>query len=129
MGVPSYLIAETLNLSVAQRLVRKLCPDCKTEEPSNAENFPANYKLPYQIAKYYKPSGCNQCFHTGYKGRIAIYEVLTIDTVIIDAIKHNSLSKLFSNDENYKSLSDKAFDILAEGTTSLEEIYSILINI
>jgi type IV pilus assembly protein PilB len=129
MGVPSYLIAETLNLSVAQRLVRKLCDNCKKEADANKEDFPLNYNFPYEITKYNKPVGCNQCFHTGYKGRRAIYEVLTIDNTIAEAIKNNTITKMFSNDENYKSLSDKAFDILAEGETSLEEIYSILINV
>ncbi|WP_194100252.1 hypothetical protein [Flavobacterium circumlabens] len=55
--------------------------------------------------------------------------MLTIDSVITEAIKNNTVTKLFSNDENYKSLSEKAFDILAEGETALEEIYSILINL
>ncbi|MCO6147917.1 GspE/PulE family protein [Flavobacterium sp. NRK1] len=128
MGVPSYLIAETLNLSVAQRLVRKLCPDCKKKAGCSNEDFPKSYKIPYEIDTLYKPVGCNRCFHTGYKGRRAIYEVLNIDYNIAVAIKNNSLNKLFT-DNNHKSLSDKAFDILAEGETSLEEIYSILINI
>jgi type IV pilus assembly protein PilB len=129
MGVPSYLIAETLNLSVAQRLVRKLCKHCKKEAISNEEDFPINYKFPYKIEKYFKAQGCNKCFHTGYKGRRAIYEVVNITNPIAQAIKNNSLTELFNNDKKYKSLSDKAFDILAEGETSLEEIYSILINI
>jgi type IV pilus assembly protein PilB len=129
MGVPSYLIAETLNLSVAQRLVRKLCNDCKKEVQCHKKDFPRNFQFPYDITKYNKPVGCNKCFHTGYKGRKAIYEVLTIDDTICEAIKNNTITKLFGNDKNHKSLSDKAFDILAEGETALEEIYSILINI
>jgi type IV pilus assembly protein PilB len=129
MGVPSYLISETLNLSVAQRLVRKLCDNCKKEVDFQKEDFPFNYEFPYDLSKYYKSVGCNQCFHTGYKGRRAIYEVLPVDHKITEAIKNNTITRLYSNDDNYKSLSDKAFDILAEGETSLEEIYSILINI
>ncbi|WP_343696897.1 GspE/PulE family protein [Flavobacterium sp.] len=128
MGVPSYLIAETLNLSVAQRLVRKLC-DCKKETISNPKDFPLNFKFPFEISSYYKPVGCNKCFHTGYKGRTAIYEILNIDHTIAEAIKNNTITKLYSNDQNYKSLPEKAFEILAAGETSLEEIYSILINI
>ncbi len=129
MGVPSYLISETLNLSVAQRLVRKLCSNCKKEVECHKEDFPMNFQFPFELSKYYKPVGCNKCFHTGYKGRTAIYEVLTIDHNIAENIKNNTITKMFSNDENYKSLSDKAFDILAQGETSLEEIYSILINV
>jgi type IV pilus assembly protein PilB len=129
MGIPSYLIAETLNLSVAQRLVRKLCTDCKTEVPCKTEDFPLNFEFPYAIETYYKPVGCNKCYHTGYSGRRAIYEVLNIDFKTATAIKSNMVNELFQNNKDYKSLSDKAFDIFAEGETSLEEIYSILINI
>lgn len=129
MGVPSYLIAETLNLSVAQRLIRKLCNHCKKETVCNPKDFPLNFKFPHTLSHYYKPIGCNECFHTGYKGRTAIYEVLTIDSVVTEAIKNNTITKLFSDSENYKSLSEKAFEILVAGETSLEEIYPILINI
>lgn len=129
MGVPSYLIAETLNLSVAQRLVRKLCIHCKKEIDCDRENFPKNFQFPYDITTYYKPVGCNKCFHSGYAGRTAIYEVLTIDNKTSEAIKNNTITKLFSNDNDYESLSDKAFDLLSKGETSLEEIYSILINL
>ena len=72
--------------------------------------------------------GCNNCYHTGYQGRRAIYEVLEMDAKTIDSIKNNTLKDFYNQDESYKTLSDKAFDILAEGETSLDEIYSILIN-
>jgi type IV pilus assembly protein PilB len=129
MGVPSYLIAETLNLSVAQRLIRKLCDDCKKEIECNKKDFPNNFQFPYEISSYYKAVGCNKCYHTGYKGRTAIYEVLPIENIIVEAIKNNTISKQFNTNDNYKSLSEKAFDILSKGETALEEIYSILINI
>lgn len=129
MGVPSYLISETLNLSVAQRLVRKLCNDCKTIADCNTEDFPVNFQFPFEIKEIYKPVGCNKCFHTGYKGRTAIYEVLTIDAKVAMAIKNNNLSEITQQQDDYESLSDKAFSILARGETSLDEIYSILINI
>lgn len=129
MGVPPYLISETLNLSVAQRLIRKLCNSCKTEIPCNKNDFPNDYNFPYKIEKIYKPVGCNDCFHTGFKGRTAIYEVINVTPQIAGAIKNNNFNNYFDTDENYKSLSDKAFDVLANGETSLEEIYSILLNI
>lgn len=128
MGVPSYLIAETLNLSLAQRLVRKLCSHCKEEVPCNMDDFPLNYVLPYQIKTHYKPVGCNQCFHTGYSGRTALYEVININNTIAEKIKHNTVSKIYSDDKKYQSLGDKAFDLLANGETSLDEIYAVLIN-
>lgn len=129
MGVPSYLIAETLNLSVAQRLIRKLCNDCKKQVQCNKSDFPGNFQFPYEISNYFKAVGCNKCYHTGYKGRTAIYEILPIENTIVEAIKNNTISKQFNTNDNYKSLSEKAFDILSKGETALEEIYSILINI
>lgn len=129
MGVPSYLIAETLNLSVAQRLVRKLCDHCKTTVSFTQEDFPSGYILPYAINVYNKPVGCNQCFHSGYKGRRAIYEVLTVNQEVSESIKNNAIMEWLGNHKDHKSLSDKAFDVLAQGETSLEEIYPILINV
>jgi type IV pilus assembly protein PilB len=128
MGIPSYLIAETMNLSVAQRLIRKLCKNCKSEVDCNKSDFPSGFTFPYEIKSYYKASGCNQCYHTGYQGRRAIYEVLDMGVKTVDAIKRNALHELYKNKDNHTALPDKAFAILAEGETSLEEIYSILIN-
>lgn len=128
MGVPSYLISETLNLSVAQRLVRKLCEDCKSEISCSTDDFPHNFKFPYSVDSYFKPVGCNSCFHTGYKGRTAIYELLRIDSKVAERIKNNSLSEFSGVSSPKDSLSSKAFELLSKGETSLDEIYSILIN-
>lgn len=126
MGIPPYLIAETLNLSVAQRLVRKLCNDCKEKISFSKEIFPTGFIFPYEIDYIYKPNGCNNCYHTGYKGRTAIYELLSIDYNMAIAIKNHSSNEIINKGAK---LSDKAFEILTKGETSLEEIYSILINI
>lgn len=129
MGVPPYLIAETLNLSVAQRLVRKLCQHCKEETHFDSKDFPESFTIPYEVDKLYKPKGCNECYHTGYKGRTAIYEVIPINLPIANAIKNNTITSYFEGDENYKSLPDKAYEVLTKGETSLDEIYSILLNV
>jgi type IV pilus assembly protein PilB len=125
MGVPSYLIAETLNISVAQRLVRKLCNDCKKKQVVEKQNFPKNFIFPFEITETYKAVGCNNCYHTGYSGRQAIYEVLRITEDVVDLIKQNDLNSL---NKNYKTLSTIAFNLLSEGVTSLDEIYPILIQ-
>ena len=127
MGVPSYLLSETLNLSLAQRLVRKLC-SCKKEIPVQVSDFPFHYTLPYEIETIYKPVGCNLCYHTGYKERTAIYEIVPVDYNMALAIKNNTFDKIGSEKNSYKSLSSKAFDLLEQGVTSLDEIYSILIT-
>lgn len=129
MGIPSYLISETLNLSLAQRLVRKLCSHCKTEVTYEKEDFPVHYTLPYPIVKHYKANGCNHCYHSGYSGRTALYEVINVNHAIAEKIKNNTITKLFTNDNNHQSLADQAFDLLANGTTSLDEIYPIIITL
>jgi general secretion pathway protein E/type IV pilus assembly protein PilB len=120
MGIPPYLIAETLNISVAQRLVRKLCPHCKQSIPFVEEDFPGSFKLPYRLDKLYKAVGCNKCYHTGYSGRKAIYEILNIDFKTATLIKNNEINSIFNDKESHKSLPDSAFEILSNGETSLE---------
>lgn len=128
MGVPAFYIAETLNLSVAQRLVRKLCPNCKKETPFNEEELPRNYKLPRALSTHHMPVGCTECYYTGYKGRRAIYEIVSITDDVVNAIKNNSHNLEQNISYKYQSLADKAFNLLEEGETSLEEIYSLLIK-
>ncbi|MDR6299400.1 GspE/PulE family protein [Mesonia maritima] len=118
MGVPSFLIAETLRVSVAQRLVRKLCDYCKVKETIDVEKFKKLTALKY----HYLPVGCDRCFHTGYKGRIAIYELIPVTQKVVDIIKEGK-QKL-----NYDTLKDKAFKLIEDGITTYEEVYSILIE-
>lgn len=129
MGVPAYLLANTLNISMAQRLVRTLCSSCK-----QLEAVDHNSKLP-EIEKYsyperhYVPIGCEQCYFTGYKGRRAIYEVVPINEELTDKIRKNEYSiGNYMNENKVKNLIDSAWKLYSEGLTSLEEIYPILIN-
>ena len=126
MGVPSFLIAETINISVAQRLVRTLCNVCKSQQDFNINDFPKTFKAEKLLKTHFVAVGCDQCYHTGYKGRRAIYEILPISHDVADAIKKNTLEH--SNFIKNKRLSDKAFYLLSKGLTSLDEIYPILIN-
>ncbi|MFP9119331.1 GspE/PulE family protein [Flavobacterium sp. RNTU_13] len=128
MGVPAYLIAETLNVSLAQRLVRKLCPHCKTQTVFNANDFPVSFTIPYVPDTLYKASGCANCYYTGYKGRVAIYELFFINHEVSNHIKNNDLQEL-NKKKDYKPLAAQGFDILCAGDTSLDEVYSILLNV
>lgn len=128
MGIPPYLIAETLNLSVAQRLLRKLCNACKVEIDCNIEDFPSGFAFPYHIKTCFKASGCGSCYHTGYSGRTAIYEILPITRDVSLSIKSNAIDEI-TNNTSFITLKNKAFDILAKGESSLDEIYPILINL
>lgn len=128
MGIPPFLLAETMNVSLAQRLLRKLC-GCKKKVPFDKRKFPSTFNIPKEIKSYYEPVGCEKCHFTGYKGRRAIYELIVIDEEMAVEInkKEQNFSKILK-DRDIKTLSQKAFDLLDKGETSLSEIYPILIN-
>jgi len=127
MGVPPFLIANTLNTSVAQRLVRLLCPHCRKEKELARSAFPRHFKLPRPIEKISVPGGCEQCYYTGYRGRKAIYEVVPIDSELSECIKlMNDFPAEIYKQRNIHTLSESAFRLLENGETSVDEIYSIL---
>ncbi len=132
MGVPSFLLASTLNMSIAQRLVRKLCDACKTEEEIDASILPAPvlaYPESKNLHHHNIAVGCEQCFYTGYKGRIAIYEMIGVDHELGEAIKSKlSYTSEILSGKNIKTLGQQAVQLLKEGTTSLEEIYPLLLE-
>ncbi|HXB10125.1 MAG TPA: GspE/PulE family protein [Puia sp.] len=129
MGIPPFLLASTLNTSVAQRLVRLLCPHCKTPAAFEASLFPGKFRPYRKVESHYVPKGCPQCFNTGYKGRKAVYEVIPIDEELADAIKTSQFNISGPlKERGIRTLSENAFSLFEEGLTSLDEIYSILIN-
>lgn len=127
MGVPSFLIANTLNISVAQRLVRKLCSKCKSKQEINSANFPSNFTIPEDLKFHFEAVGCENCYHTGYVGRNAIYEILPIDDELTIMIKNNQLSiDEYLKENKIITLKENAIEILRNGVTSVEEVYSLL---
>ena len=127
MGVPPFLIASTLNCSIAQRLVRKICPYCKTEEAINRSDFPVGFKIPENLEKHFLPKGCNSCYHTGYIGRKAIYEILPITSELIEFIKTNKTNvDEYVENQKIETLKSNAIKMIKDGETSIEEVFSLL---
>ena len=127
MGIPSFLIASTLNVSVAQRLVRKLCNECKAISNISKELFPSNFKIPKDLKTHYKAVGCNSCFHTGYNGRKAIYEIIPITKTLINHIKQNDLEiDNYLSEHNIATLKSNALSLIEQGITSIDEVYALL---
>lgn len=127
MGVPPFLLANTINVSVAQRLVRKLCKTCKEEVEVNKEDYPKILDEKSIPALQFNPVGCEECHYTGYKGRVAIYEIIPIDKELALRIKENKLNiDDYICDHQIESLATRAMSLLKQGITSLEEVYSIL---
>jgi type IV pilus assembly protein PilB len=129
MGVPSFLVASTLNTSVAQRLLRILCEHCKEKKPFSEASYPRSFKPYRKVDFHYEAKGCDKCYYTGYKGRKAVYEVIPIDFELSQSIK-NSIFDISEQlkEKNIKSLAENAFDLFEKGDTSIEEIYSLLYN-
>ncbi|WMJ72537.1 GspE/PulE family protein [Cytophagaceae bacterium ABcell3] len=129
MGIPSFLVASTLNTSVAQRLVKILCNNCKSKAEFSDDLYPASFKPPKNIAFHYRPIGCSECHYTGYKGRKAVYEVITVDFVLSERIKSGTFSiSDYLKEKGIKTLGENAFELFEEGLTTVEEIYPLLIN-
>ncbi|CAD0005754.1 GspE/PulE family protein [Flavobacterium salmonis] len=128
MGIPSFLIASTLNVSVAQRLVRKLCIHCKTEEEVSKELFPTGFSIPENLKQHHVAVGCENCYHTGYSGRKAIYEILPIGSELSALIKNNQLdiNKYLEENEIF-TLKKNALSLIKNGTTSIDEVFSLLL--
>lgn len=127
MGIPSFLIASTLNISVAQRLVRKLCVHCKSEKPISKEIFPSGFEIPESLVNHFQAVGCEHCYHTGYSGRKAVYEILPIDIALSLLIKNNQLTiDDYIEDKEIYTLKKNALTLIKDGTTSIDEVFSLL---
>jgi type IV pilus assembly protein PilB len=130
MGIPAYLLANTLNTTVAQRLIRLLCPHCKKEESFDPGLFPKHFKPFQEVRTHFIATGCNACYHTGYRGRKAIYQVIPIDLELSEKIrqKESDVTEELGK-RNINSLAENAFKIFVDGDTTLEEIYPLLYNL
>ena len=126
IGVPGFLLAPTLTAIGAQRLIRQLCPECKEAyEVSSEKNLPPDIKLNAELI--YRPKGCDYCNQTGYRGRIAAYEIIAINEKLRIAI-----SKSLTYDEIKKEVREQGVMSLFQnglkkveaGVTSLEEVLS-----
>jgi len=122
MGIPAYLVADSLVVVLAQRLVRKLCPYCKTEyEITNDEFSHLGFK---SGEKTYSALGCYKCNETGYKGRTVIYELLKLDSKHKSIIARSGISEelwKYCNEKRLSSLFESCKTLVFEGITSIEE--------
>jgi general secretion pathway protein E/type IV pilus assembly protein PilB len=129
MGIPPFLVANTLSTTVAQRLVRLLCPRCKQEEKFNPKLYPKQFKPYSNVNVHFVSKGCDYCYFTGYKGRKAVYEVIPIDQDLAVEIKTgNMYIQALLEEKGVHTLAENAFNLFNKGLTSIEEIYPMLYN-
>lgn len=135
LGVPEFQIAAGLAGVLAQRLVRTLCPKCATPLP--ASEYETACKLLERQGiknlpeKLMKNVGCSQCYQSGFSGRTGIYSYIKIDheleNLICQKASVNDLAEC-ARKSGYASLGENALDLLASGTTTLDEVLPIIIS-
>ena len=128
MGIEPFMISSSLVGVIAQRLVRRLCPKCKVEyKPSGSEKEMLQNALEDEISLYL-PKGCPVCNNAGYKGRIAIYEIMSMNNEIRDMISKNvtaDVLKATAIKNGMNTLRDSCTRLVVDGITSVEELIRV----
>ena len=127
MGIEPFLITATVEAILAQRLVRKICTECRTEfEPS--DELLMELQLPIAQARQYKfyyGRGCTRCNNSGYKGRCGIYELLEVDDDIRDLITSNASVddiKNYARTQGMTTLREAGLKMIFDGITTIDEV-------
>jgi type IV pilus assembly protein PilB len=127
MGIEPFLVASSVNLIVAQRLSRKICPQCKAKDDISGETLVQMGMDPEMVSKIecLTGKGCSLCGNTGFKGRIALYEVMPVTEEIRELILMGASSSEVKNQaisQGMKTLRQSGLTKVAEGVTSVAEI-------
>ncbi|MGG5573993.1 GspE/PulE family protein [Vibrio diazotrophicus] len=130
MGAPGYLVASAVRAVIAQRLVRKVCPDCKThDELDEAQKQWLAVRFPNQVnSQFVHGRGCQNCNLTGYKGRIGVFEMLELEHHMMDALRADDsigFAKAARASENYKPLLASAMELAVKGIVSIDEVMAL----
>lgn len=126
MGVEPFMVSTALKGVISQRLVRRICPNCRTEYIASAEEQEMLH-MPYVPGrKFYKGKGCPMCFNTGYRGRTAVFEILTLTSeikrAVADGVPYSELMKVIEASD-YEPLIKDCIRLVENGTTTVEEAY------
>lgn len=132
LGVEPYLIGGSLRAVVSQRLVRKICPNCREEYTPDPEIIDLAGINPLN-KHFYKGKGCYMCFDSGYKGRTGVFEILTIDSFLRDQISKgingNELRKLVSERGSFTPMIVNGRDLVEKGVTTVDEIVDNIVTV
>ncbi len=128
MNVIPYLISSSLIGGVAQRLVRRLCPECKQPAQPPPEFMRVMEKENIREYTFYEAKGCEKCRRTGYRGRVGIYELLVLDEKIQSMIEGNALAFDIFNaarEKGMRTLIEDGVHKAAKGVTSADEVMRV----
>jgi MSHA biogenesis protein MshE len=131
MDAEGFVIASSLQAVLAQRLIRRLCTDCRTPHEMNEQDKVLANKIvgdSPQSATFYQQNGCSQCNDTGYKGRIGVYELLVMTPTLLSYLQKNDgigFSQHAKKQAGFKTLTTSAFGLAMQGVTTLSEVMRI----
>ena len=131
MGIEGYILASSLKVIIAQRLVRKICDRCA--EPVSLEEdqsiwLEQSFKLKAADFVFKKGVGCQHCNHIGYHGRVGVYELLEMRHETLDALRRNDSASFVAaalSTPNFKSFTEQALELVKQGATTLQEVMRI----
>jgi general secretion pathway protein E len=128
MGIPDYLLATTLRGAVAQRLVRKLCPACAEDDPG-ASSISELAGRPLAGKGFKRAVGCEACGSNGYRGRLALLEVLTLSPAVHDLLLRQADETALTEAakaEGMRDLTSHGFERAEQGETSIAEVMRVV---
>lgn len=132
MGVPSFLVASTVNVAIGQRLVRMLCQNCRVERALNADEVKSLQEILPSVSprmKFSAPKGCPECNGSGYTGRFGIHEVIEVNDEVRELImKHGNAKEIkeAAVRNGMTTMIDDAIEKASKGLTSIEEILRVV---
>ena len=131
IGVEPYLIATALRAVISQRLVRRICPKCKKSYEATAEEVRRLGLSTEHKHIFYRGEGCADCFNTGYRGRIGVFEILEITPEIRPLISRQAgrpaiEQELASAHSEFRTLRENAIQLVEEGITTAEEVQRVI---
>ena len=130
MGADAYLVASSLRAVIGQRLIRKICTNCKQSyvlTPQEKTWLMGMGENPNEY-KFYKGEGCHHCSNSGYVGRTGVYEILELDDEMLDAIRRSDtagFTKIAQSSDRYYPISKCALDYAVAGKTTIQEVFKI----
>lgn len=124
MGLDGYLVSSAVTGILAQRLVRRICPECRGETDPPDIDMLTKYKFP-RLKVYYRGKGCPYCQYTGYRGQIGIYEFLSMDTRLRRLIAKNvAVDEIWdaAKESGVATLFESAWAMVKDGITTVDEV-------
>ncbi len=128
MGIEPYLIADSTIGVIAQRLVRRLCPECKRQKKADEEELELLQMEPDADVTIYQPCGCSRCDGTGFKGRIGVYEIMEVSQPLKSIISKGGTAEDIKEkalEEGMNTLRMSATKYVLEGITSVQEMMRV----